>query len=63
MEYPMSGQMNLRGKRTRCWWCGRKLQLPHFAIVVLQGEEHVVHKQCRDEMELKPITAQPPNHN
>lgn len=49
----------MRGKRTRCWWCGKKLALPFYSTVIIDGHEHVVHKACREEIQLKPITAQP----
>jgi hypothetical protein len=47
-----------RGKRTTCWWCGRRLALPHFAVVVIDGAKHIVHKCCKEDVP-KPITAQP----
>ena len=47
-------------KAQRCWWCNKKLMLPHFAIVKSdQGDELKVHKDCKDEAVAfwKPITA------
>jgi len=45
-----------------CWWCGKNLQLQHFAMVVDQlGHQHKVHKCCKAdaEKEIRPVTAQP----
>lgn len=37
-------------KAQRCWWCNKKLMLPHFAIVESdQGDKLKVHKDCKDE--------------
>lgn len=30
-----------------CWWCGKRLQLPHLATVADQlGHQQKVHKRC-----------------
>lgn len=45
-----------------CWWCGKKLQLPHFATEPDQlGHQQKVHKCCKAdaEKEVRPVTAQP----
>ncbi len=43
-----------------CWWCGKKLRLPHFAAVPDQlGHQQKVHKCCVKDAQAyaKPLTA------
>ncbi len=44
-----------------CWWCGKKLQLPFYAVIVDQlGHRQKIHKCCKAdaEKEIRPVTAQ-----
>lgn len=37
-------------KAQRCWWCNKKLCLPHFSVVTSdQGDKLKVHKDCRSK--------------
>jgi hypothetical protein len=39
--------MSSPGPRTNyCWECGKKLKLPSFAEVVIDGHPRIVHKEC-----------------
>lgn len=47
-----------------CWHCGKKLQLPHYAIVRDRlGHEHRVHKCCAKNAadNLRQLTANIPD--
>jgi hypothetical protein len=49
-----------------CWWCGKKLQLPFYTVVVDQlGHQQKIHKCCKAdaEKEIRPATAQPKTAN
>lgn len=43
-----------------CWWCGKDLKLPYYAIVINQiGQEQKVHKVCAEDAKnsIRAITA------
>ena len=49
--------------QTFCWWCGKKLRLPNFAVTIDPiGNVHKVHVGCRseviDDMKPEPMFAQ-----